>query len=440
MTCQGNTCYCGARAGPMLEIMSIWTPSRRADAAAHGAPDTERPPTSPSGPATDRHTEAPRPVEPGPAAAATPDAAQPRRPDPAVDAARPAGPDPTADATPDAARPAGPDPVRRRWGLVPGVAACALAVAVSYGAHRAAGAVPMLTAALILGVLAANLGLLPSTTRPGLRFAATKFMRAGVVLLGLQVSFGDILALGARTILMTVTVLAVTLAGTRWLGRRLGLSDRLSLLVAAGFAICGASAVAAVDGALGARPDDAEAERETATAIGLVTLCGSLAIAVLPPVARLLGLSPYDAGRWIGASVHDVGQVVATATLAGSAALVPAIAVKLVRVVMLAPVTAGVALRTRRGAGRRRPAPLPLFVVGFLATMAVRSTVTLPPEALAAASTVRDVLFAAALFGLGAAVRLPELARTGRRALLLGLASWVLIAGVSYTGVLLTSH
>ncbi|WP_343884336.1 YeiH family protein [Actinoallomurus spadix] len=390
--------------------MSIWTTPSRHARAHPGTPTTEHPPTPTSGPRAVRDADGARPPAP---ASAAPDAA--------------------------GAAPV-PGVARRRWGIAPGVAACALAVPVSYAAHRAAGAVPMLTAALVLGVLAANLRLLPAATRPGLRFSGTRFMRAGVVLLGLQVSFGDILALGARTILMTLTVLAVTFTGTRWLGRRFGLSDRLSLLVAAGFSICGASAVAAVDGALGPRPGDAEAERETATAIGLVTLCGSLAIAVLPPVGRLLGLSPYDVGRWIGASVHDVGQVVATATLAGTAALVPAIAVKLVRVVMLAPITAGVALRTRRGAGRHRPTLLPLFVLGFLATMALRSAVAVPSGALAAASTVRDVLFAAALFGLGAAVRLPELARTGHRALLLGLTSWVLIAGVAYAGVLLTAR
>jgi uncharacterized integral membrane protein (TIGR00698 family) len=355
-------------------------------------------------------------------------------------AATPAISDPAQNGTHRTARPSVSVSGPGRRVLAPGIATCALAVVVSYAAHRTAGAVPMLTAALVLGVLAANVRLLPSATRPGLRFAATKFMRAGVVLLGLQISFGDILGLGVRTIVMTVAVLAVTFTGTRWLGHRIGLSDRLSLLVAAGFSICGASAVAAVDGALGTRPGDPDAERETATAVGLVTLCGSLAIAVLPPVARLLGLSSYDAGRWIGAGVHDVGQVVATATLAGSAALVPAVAVNLVRVAMLAPITAGVALRTRRGDARRRPALLPLFVLGFLATMALRSAVTVPPDALTAASTVRDVLFAAALFGLGAAVRLPELARTGRRALVLGLTSWLLIAGVSYAGVLLTSR
>ena len=176
-------------------------------------------------------------------------------------------------------------------GLCAGLGVAALGVACAYGLHGAIGVVPMLTAALLLGVLAVNIGVLPAAARPGLRFAASRLMRAGVVLLGLQVAFGDIAALGLRSIVMVVVVLAVTFAGTRWLGRRLGLSGRLSLLVAAGFSICGASAVAAVDGVLGRRADDVTAEREIATAVTLVTLCGSLAIVVMPPAGRGLGLS-----------------------------------------------------------------------------------------------------------------------------------------------------
>src|SRR4051794_22808592 len=103
-------------------------------------------------------------------------------------------PDGRAEPAGGAAPPQAPGPLWR--GRAPGVAASALAVAAAYAVHRVAGAVPMLTTALILGVLAANLGLLPAATRPGLRFGATRFMRLGVVLLGLQVSFGDILALG----------------------------------------------------------------------------------------------------------------------------------------------------------------------------------------------------------------------------------------------------
>jgi uncharacterized integral membrane protein (TIGR00698 family) len=302
----------------------------------------------------------------------------------------------------------------------------------------------MLTAALLLGIVAVNAGVLPSAARAGSRFAATTMMRAGVVLLGLQVALTDIAGLGWQTIVMTVFVLLATLLGTRWLGRRMGLSARTSLLVASGFAICGASAVAAVDSVLGQDRDsgrDGERERDAATAVALVTLCGTLAIVVMPAAGHLLGLSAYDQGRWIGASVHDVGQVVATATIAGPAALVPAIAVKLIRVAMLAPVTTAIALRVRRtapAAGTKRPPVLPVFLIAFLAMVALRSTGELPQGVLDAASTAKDVLFAAALFGLGSAVRLGPLIRTGRRALLLGLTSWVLIAGISYAGVLLT--
>ena len=329
---------------------------------------------------------------------------------------------------------------RRGRQPAPGLVACAAGVAGAWGVHRMAGVVPLLTAALLLGVLTVNTGLLPEATRAGTRFAATTLMRAGVVLLGLQVALGDIAGLGWQTIVMTVVVLLATLFGTRWLGHRMGLSARMSLLVASGFAICGASAVAAVKGVLGERAADDETERDAATAVALVTLCGTLAIAVMPAAGHLLGLSAYDEGRWIGASVHDVGQVVATATVVGPAALVPAVAVKLIRVAMLAPVTAAIAVRTRRGAGSgtRRAAVPPVFLLGFLAMVAVRATGTVPHAALDAASTTKDVLFAAALFGLGSAVRLGPLLRTGRRALLLGLASWALVAGVSYAGVLLT--
>lgn len=344
---------------------------------------------------------------------------------------------------------------------------------MAYGVHWLVGGVPALTAALSLGVSAVNLGLVPDVARAGARFAASRLMRVGVVLLGLQVAIGDIVDLGWETIAMAVLVLISTLVGTRWLGRRMGLSPRLSLLVASGFAICGASAVAAVDCALGQvgrygqddrdakdgqngedgedrrdgehgqdgedRRDGQEQGGDNATAVALVTLCGTLAIAVMPAAGRLLGLSPYDLGRWVGASVHDVGQVVATAAVVGPAALVPAVAVKLVRVAMLAPVTAVVAFTARREStgGRRRPV-LPVFLLGFLALVAVRSSGTVPGQMLAAASDLKNLLFAAAMFGLGCAVRLRVLAGTGRRALLLGLTSWVLIAGVSYAGVVLT--
>ncbi|MFD8520853.1 YeiH family protein [Streptomyces capillispiralis] len=338
-----------------------------------------------------------------------------------------------AAATPPAGRPA----AARRHGL----ALALLGVALAWCAHRALPGVPMLTAAVVLGVAAAHLPRLRTvvrtTARPGLSYAGRRLMRAGIVLLGLRLAFDDVRALGWATVLMVIGVVTVTLLGTWWLGRRLGLPGDQPLLIAAGYAVCGASAIGAVGEARGSD------ERDTAASVALVTLCGTLAIAVLPLLQGVLGLGDAAFGRWVGASVHDVGQVVATAQTAGGTALGEAVLVKLMRVALLAPIVAAVALGVRRGRGRAPDAarvPLvPLFVVGFLAAVALRSTGLLPAAALDAAGVAQELLLAAALFGLGSAVDLPALTRTGVRVAALGLCAWVVVAGLSYAGVLLVS-
>jgi len=235
-----------------------------------------------------------------------------------------------------------------------------------------------------------------------------------------------------------VGVVVATFAGTLLLGRALGVSPARSLLVSTGFSICGASAIAAVEPLSKARKDD------VTTAVALVTLCGSLAILVLPPLRGPLGLDPVAFGAWTGASVHDVGQVVATASRVDGA-LQTAVVVKLARVAMLAPLVALVGLAARRAAlrsgedagrtGGRRVPLLPLFVVGFLVAAGVRTAGVLPAGALEAAQLVQTVLLVAALYALGTGIRLGALVRTGGRSLLLGLASWVLVAGLAYAGV-----
>ncbi|MEY9941459.1 putative integral membrane protein (TIGR00698 family) [Streptacidiphilus sp. MAP5-52] len=333
---------------------------------------------------------------------------------------------------------------RRLPAALPGLAASAVAVGIAWGAHQLVPSLSPLTAAVALGVLAGNLRLLPAATRPGLDVAAKRVMRLGIVLLGLKLALSDVLGLGWQTLLVVAVTLFATFFGTQWLGRKAGLPGDQPLLIATGFSICGASAVAAMNGVTESE------ERDTVTAVALVTLCGSLAIAVLPLLRHPLGLDPIQFGRWAGASVHDVGQVVAVGQTAGPAALAEAVVVKLMRVALLAPIVTGVALvRSRRDAradlahadpqGTKRPAPVPLFLVGFLACVAIRSTDLLSTGTVNIAATVDDLLMAAALFALGAAVDIRTLVRTGRRALLVGLASWAMIAGVAYAGVLVTT-
>ena len=321
---------------------------------------------------------------------------------------------------------------------LPGLVVAASAALVSWLVHLAVSAVPILTAAVALGIVVGQVPALRPTLdgalRPGLRLAARALLRLGIVLLGLKLSLVDIASLGWLTIVTTVAVVVLTFAGTIGLGRAMGLTGHQPLLVASGFSICGASAIGAMGAAVRARHE------EQAVPVALVTLCGTLAIAVLPVLWHPLGLSATGFGHWVGAGVHDVGQVVATAQLAGTAALAVAVVVKLTRVLMLAPmvaITAAIERRRATDASGPRPAIVPLFVVGFLAAVVLNSFVPLPESVLTAADLIQTALLATALFALGASIRLAELARTGWRALVTGLVSWALIAVLAYFAVLL---
>ena len=286
-----------------------------------------------------------------------------------------------------------------------------------------------MTAAVALGLLAANLPgpavWIAGRARPGLDFAGKHLMRGGIILLGLKVSIMDILGLGWLAMVLITGVVLLSFGGTYLLVRLFRLPPETALLVATGFSICGASAIGAMAAVRRIR------HVETVLPVALVTLCGTLAIGLLPLLMHPLQLSPLAFGAWTGASVHDVGQVVATAQTAGTAALGIAVVVKLTRVLLLAPVVAVAGLHHRANSApdqQARPPVIPLFVIGFVAMVALRSTGWLSAGWLEAGAGLQDVLLGAALFGLGSAVRIRTLLHTGARALLAALTSWLLIA------------
>lgn len=355
----------------------------------------------------------------------------------------PATPEP---ATPESAPSGGTAPGSRLPRPVAGLLAAAVAVGLSHLLHALLPALPVLTAAVVLGLLAANL---PGTGRvaagpwkPGLALAARRFLRIGIVLLGLKVSLVDIAGLGWAALGLITALVLLAFAGTYAICRLFRLPGDEPLLIAAGFSICGVSAIGAMAAVRRTRTED------TVVPIALVTLCGTLAIAALPLAGALLGLGPETFGIWAGASVHDVGQVVATAQTAGAAALTAAVVVKLARVVLLAPMTAAAGLAARRAWAREaggtadggrgaRPALVPLFVLGFLAMILVRSTGLVPPGVLEGAAVLQDLLFAAALFALGAGVRIRALFASGVRAVAAALSAWALVAGLGLAVALL---
>ncbi|WP_309109438.1 putative sulfate exporter family transporter [Zhihengliuella sp.] len=392
-------------------------------------------------------------------------------------------PDPAADGPRGRAGARGRASLRRQLrallpgpAALPGLAGAGVVVALAFVAAAALPAIPAMTLCVAAGAVLGNV--LRGRGRssgpgaalsPGMDYAGTLLMRAGIVLLGLQLVLADVAALGLVGITAVLGVVVVAFAGTWATAKALRLPGDQPTLLAAGFSICGASAIGAVSQARGTA-------RDASIPLALVTLCGTLSIAALPLLNTVLGLGPETFGHWVGASVHDVGQVVATADIAdaaaqagsaqaaataGTTALAAAVVVKLLRVLALAPLAMLGAWSARRsasgapgGAARAAGAPVasasarpdpepvpaapaaggslpplvPGFVVGFALMVAARATGLLPEAVLEIAQVVQELLLGAALVGLGYAIDLRALVGSAGRATAAALIAWIVVA------------
>ncbi len=315
----------------------------------------------------------------------------------------------------------------------PGLLLCAAATAVAMSVQVVVPGASPLVAAIVLGIALTNLVRLPGSTAPGIGFAAKKLLRWGIVFLGLQLALADIAALGVPMLLVVVCIVAGGITGTVLMGRALRMRRAQVLLIACGFSICGAAAVAGAEGVV-----DAE-EEDVVTAVALVVIFGSLMIPLVPLAGALLGLDARPSGMWAGGSIHEIAQVVAAGGIIGGGALGIAVIVKLARVLMLAPVMAVLSVRQRRTGttrpGEKRPPIVPLFIVGFLAMVLLRSTVDLPEPLIHTGALVQTALLSAAMFALGCGVKIRNLLAVGARPFILAAGSTVLVAGIALAGI-----
>lgn len=312
-------------------------------------------------------------------------------------------------------------------------------VAVATALGRMVGSLVPAASALIVGILLGVLWRSVAGQRaefaPGLRFAQTWLLRAGVMLLGLQLAVADVLRFDPGVLAVVLVSVAVTFVVTRRLGRHLGAAR--SLLLATGVSICGASAVAAVNTVADGDEDD------VATAVTAVTVLGTAAIGIVPVVAWLLGLSDQEFGVVAGASVHEVGQVVAIGGAAGGLVLQAAVVIKLARVVLLAPLVIGLGARRRVLAQGRapvatsaRPPLVPWFVTGFVVLVVVRA-LGVPAPVVTLSTVVTNLLLGAGMFALGAAVDLRAVIRSGGPSLAVAGAGSALLLTLTTAGVLI---
>jgi uncharacterized integral membrane protein (TIGR00698 family) len=305
--------------------------------------------------------------------------------------------------------------------VLPGLALVGCVIGAGILLNRAIPQVSALIFAMGLGVLLAPLAVRQTAAAPGIAFASRPLLRAGVALLGLHISLHAVSGLGIRGVAVAVGVVAITMLVTILLARLLGVEPSLAILIAAGSAICGASAIAAMQGVAKADED------RVGYAIGTVTLFGSIAMLTIPYVlVPELGLSDRLGGLWAGASIHEVAQVAAAGAAISPAALKIAALMKLTRVVLLAP-TVAIAAWMRGGRDELSQGgrlPVPGFVLAFLALVAVRTLVDVPPVVLRIDDWAVIVLLGGALAALGLKTTFASFRAAGGRPLLLGLGAW----------------
>ncbi|MBT9252854.1 MAG: putative sulfate exporter family transporter [Brockia lithotrophica] len=291
--------------------------------------------------------------------------------------------------------------------------------------------------AILVGMAWRELMDVPASAFVGIRFAAQRLLRAGIVLLGMRLTLGDILGLGILPLLLAVASIAFAFGTTLALARRFALERRLGVLTASGVSVCGAAAVLAV------APQVRANESETAAAVASVAFLGTiftvLDLLVLP------GIPWTDLGRgtFLGATLHEVAHVVAAAYPFGHAVTNVALLVKLTRVALLVPIALGIGLFWREETAssvspdkRRARPPFPWFVLGFLAVALLGSFTPVPPSVRQGTIDLATFLLTTAMAAIGLSADFVTLRRLGYRAFAVGALASILLVLVD--GLLVT--
>jgi uncharacterized integral membrane protein (TIGR00698 family) len=303
--------------------------------------------------------------------------------------------------------------------------------------------------AILAGVLIRNLLPVPGSIVEGCKVIVRKAVPLTIVLTGAGLNLALLTTIGVRALAITVFCIALATAAAYYCGRWFGLWPKTALLIGAGTAICGNSAIVAVAPLIDASDED------VTLSVGTVNVMGLLLMFLLPLAGGALGLADEAFGVWAGSTIHAVPQVVAAAFAYSQKAGTLATLVKLVRVTLLAPFMIALMLihARQRKAGGAGHAPVtvhysrfvPPFVWGFL-VVALLNTANLIPTlqfhvapwvtgqardfSLSSASLLSEagnILLTLAMAAMGLEVSVRRLAKVGGPAILTGLAAALIL-------------
>lgn len=295
--------------------------------------------------------------------------------------------------------------------------------------------------AIVLGFVLNNTICLPERFRIGIKFSAKRVLRLAIVFMGFKLSFAEIASVGEDA-LITISVASIsTILFSVWLGMKMKIPFKRSILLGSGVSICGASAVAAVDGVIRSKEEDA------AFAIGAITLLGTVFMLVYPLFYHATGMSDQAYALWSGSSIHEVAQVTAAGSAMNNATWEAlASSVKMIRVLYIIPY-AFILLFFFRNDGDRADdrggssrIMIPWFALLFFAAVIVNSSGIIPKAPTGVIVQADNLIMAAAMAGLGLDISMRSILKIGKKAFVLGVVSSLAISLVSGAVIFILRH
>jgi uncharacterized integral membrane protein (TIGR00698 family) len=297
--------------------------------------------------------------------------------------------------------------------LFPGVLISALIALAAQFISDHYGA-PAMLMALLFGI-ALNFLSDDTKCKSGIAFSARSILRFGVALLGMRISFEMAAGLGWTIVGIVIGGVIATILFGLVIARLFGHGPRFAFLSAGSVAICGASAAMAISAIL--PRDERTEERLVFTVVG-VTILSTFAMIVYPIIAEALNYDAQTAGIFIGATIHDVAQVVGAGFSISQETGDVATVVKLIRVAMLAPVILVVTIIIRRMSiadqdNATRPPLVPAFVAAFAVLVALNSFGLFPASLTSLAAEVSRWALLTAIAAVGMKTALKEVINVG---------------------------
>lgn len=280
--------------------------------------------------------------------------------------------------------------------------------------------------AIVIGMVLRTVVQLPASMSDGISFAQKPVLRWAVAGLGFKLSLMELAKIGGPALGVIVVSTATAIWFGYWIAIKLGVTEKLAILIAIGGGICGASAIVAADSVVKSE------KSETACALGTITLLGTIGILIYPIIGNLLGLSDFAYAVWNGASLHEMAQVVAAGdTFRQGVTTDWSIVAKLARICLLAPVVIGLAwMLSRRDhtEAAAKVAPVPWFLVVFVIFAAANSAFSIPKAALDWILKIDLWLLCIGMAGVGLNSGFQDVKAAGIRPVIAGTLQWVVLS------------